>query len=141
MLITRLFSLGLMVLVATTLCASVQAQEIDDSTKAQLRQLKKLCDRGLISAEVCKEKQRAILGLHTPAQGTSPRSFTAPTPLAVSPSSSPPPENKTVTAPPRSIHVDLPAGWTRLAVEELQTGREALLQRLKPAAHHFRHGL
>ena len=36
--------------------------------KEQLLQLKELCDAGLVDAEVCKEKQRQILGLPTQAE-------------------------------------------------------------------------
>jgi membrane-associated protease RseP (regulator of RpoE activity) len=63
MLVIRTLSRLLAVLAATMLGVSVHAQEIDDKTKEQLRQLKEVCDEGLVSPEVCKEKQRNILGL------------------------------------------------------------------------------
>lgn len=63
MLVIRTLSCLLAVLVATMLGVSIHAQEMDDKTKEQLRQLKEVCDEGLVSPEVCKEKQRNILGL------------------------------------------------------------------------------
>lgn len=135
--IHRIFAVGLIMLAVTALSASVHAQEIDASTKAQLRQLKKLCDSRLISAEVCQEKQRAILGLQPSSpqrdgsQSNIPLSFMPPAPLAAPSSSATTSANGVGATPSGSVHVELSSGWSRLAVEELQAGREALLQQLK----------
>ena len=56
------YSAALLLIVGPALL--VQAEEIvEEKVRKQLLQLKKFCDEGLIDAEVCKEKQRHILGL------------------------------------------------------------------------------
>ncbi len=56
-------------------CPGVQpqaAERLDEDLRERLLQLKQLCDEGLVDMEVCKEKQRQILGLPAPASGTQP---------------------------------------------------------------------
>src|SRR5262245_62588799 len=57
--------------------AGAQADATDEVTREQLVALKKLCDEGLLSPDVCKEKQRELLGLPPrvsgpPARGSTP---------------------------------------------------------------------
>lgn len=50
--------------IGVSLSATAQAQAIDEiPVVQQLHELKELCDKGLVSPDVCKEKQRKILGL------------------------------------------------------------------------------
>lgn len=130
--IIRTLSLGL-VLAVTTLCVSVDAQEIDDSTKEQLRQLKDLCDDGLVSPEVCKEKQRSILGLRGSSESVVENLQQLPSHVSssgVQPHPSTADRLEARAQSPRRITVTLPPGWTQLGSEGLQTGHETRLQRL-----------
>ena len=66
--------LSTFVLIAVV-CPGVQlqaAERLDEDLRKRLLQLKQLCDEGLVDMEVCKEKQRQILGLPAPASGTQP---------------------------------------------------------------------
>ncbi len=66
--------LSTFVLIAVV-CPGVQpqaAERLDEDLRERLLQLKQLCDEGLVDTEVCKEKQRQILGLPAPASGTQP---------------------------------------------------------------------
>ncbi len=131
--IIRTLSLGLMVLAVTTLCVSVDAQEIDDSTKEQLRQLKDICDDGLVSPEVCKEKQRHILGLRGSSESVLESLQQLPSqlsPSGVQPHPSTTDRLEAGAQSPRRITVTLPPGWIQLGIEGVQTGHEARPQRL-----------
>ena len=59
--------------------AGVPADATDEATRDQLVALKKLCDEGLVSPDVCKEKQRELLGL-TPRASEPPARGAAPSP-------------------------------------------------------------
>jgi hypothetical protein len=123
--------LGLMALAVSALCVSVYAQEIDDSTKEQLRQLKEICDGGLVSPEVCKEKQRDILGLRGSSgsvlKNLEQLQSQLPPPV-VQPHASTIDRLEDGGQQPRRITVTLPSGWTQLGIEGLQAGHGALLQ-------------
>ena len=117
----------LLLLAAASTGAPV-AQEREPSLGEQLRELKALCDQDLIDPEVCKEKQRTILGL-PPA---------APRPEASDPDAagSPDPALAAAGAPvhthtsPLGFTVDLPAGWRVLETAEVEAGLELLAERL-----------
>ena len=49
-------------IVAPYLTAHAQ-QALDEGVRVELQRLKELCDQRLIEPDVCKEKQREILGL------------------------------------------------------------------------------
>ena len=117
---------------------AARADVLDESTRQRLAALKKLCDEGLVSPEVCQEKQREILGL---ARGPAspPRRLTSP-PRAGAPAAARPPD--AAAAVPRSgdggaepsVHesrlgfrMRLPAGWVGMRPQELQK-RVALLR-------------
>ena len=57
-------------IVAPYLTAHAQ-QALDEGVRVELQRLKELCDQRLIEPDVCKEKQREILGL-PPSVSTSP---------------------------------------------------------------------
>lgn len=109
------------------------------------RRLKKFCDDGLISLEICKEKQRDLLGLRGPAG--------LPAPPGVSPARLPSASalvplggaalgagggGATEPAPASTGLQRAPApGWTEVSSEELKASREALQKQLaeNPHAH------
>jgi hypothetical protein len=120
---------------ALSLAAVVPARAdvLDENTRQRLAALKKLCVEGLVSPEVCQEKQRDILGLSrgpvAPARRvTSPPRAGAPaTPSGwsgVETSSAP----RDATSPPAArtyqsslgFHMRLPAGWSAMSSQELQ---------------------
>jgi hypothetical protein len=135
----RTLALGLVVLVAMIWCVAAQAQEIDDGTVDQLRRLKRLCDDGLVSPEICQEKQRILLGLgarhiSSPSSGASPSSS-----LAVKPSPRAAEGSRSESQHPLGFSVSLPPGWTQVTSEELKAGREVLQKQLadEPIAKDF----
>lgn len=97
-----------------------RADALDETTRQRLIALKKLCDEGLVSPDVCQEKQREILGLSR--SSASPPRRSAPPPAAKE--SSLPAE---VHKSPLGFRMRLPAGWVAVRPQELQQ-RLALLR-------------
>lgn len=133
MLVKRSLSLLFVVFAATMIAVPVHAQEITENTKEQLRQLKMVCDEGLVSPEVCKEKQRAILGLRISdgSLPTNPSLITTRRPVPGNPHVTVAANGEIETRPPRRIRVSLPSGWSPFSAEKLRAGREALMKRLE----------
>ena len=51
------FSVGCMMVVSlVVVCSGASADATDETIRAQLAALKELCDKGLVSPEVCAEK-------------------------------------------------------------------------------------
>jgi hypothetical protein len=126
----RTLPLGLVGVVAMLWCVAAQAQGIDDGTVDQLHRLKRLCDDGLVSPEICQDKQRDLLGLgarHTssPSSGASPSSS-----LPVKPSPRAAEGSRREPQHPLGFSVSLPPGWTQVTSEELKTSREFLQKQL-----------
>ena len=66
-------SVGVMMVVGlVVVCSGAGADPTGETTRAQLAALKELCDKGLVSPEICAEKQRDILGL-TPRMSAPPQ--------------------------------------------------------------------
>lgn len=63
---------GMMVVILVVVSSSAGADVTGETTRAQLAALKELCDKGLVSPEICAEKQRDILGL-TPRMSAPPQ--------------------------------------------------------------------
>ena len=134
----RALAFGLVGVIAMLLGVAARAQGIDDGTEDQLRRLKKLCDDGLLSQEVCTEKQRDILGLRVPPgrpapPGVSPLGLppaAAPPSLAMHPPAGATAESRSAPHPPQEFSVRLPPGWTQVTPEEIQASREALQKQL-----------
>jgi hypothetical protein len=110
-----------MILMGAIASLTAHAQSIDEAMVKQLRELKKLCDDGLLSREVCIEKQRSILHLHTTApeaggawsqtrEGaqTGPRDFDG-------------------------LSFTLPEGWKSLDLEQMGIGFKVLRSQLQDA--------
>ena len=119
------FFLGCSVVITVVLSGIGQAQVIDDTTRQQLSALKKLCDEGFISSDVCKEKQRAILGLRS--QGVArpePVLPLTPTPSNPEPSQEVLPAR--VHESPLGFRLMLPAQWHVVDRQVLQHGFEAM---------------
>lgn len=141
-------SLVCIVAASLVVSAGVQAQVTDEATREQLAALKKLCDEGLLSPDVCKEKQRELLGLTPrvsgpPARGStpSPRGATSAAPssedslVPVRPEkdakerslSAGPPENAEALAErvhdgPLGFRMRLSARWRRASPQDMQKG-------------------
>jgi hypothetical protein len=130
--IIRMLSLELIVLVSALCCVSVCAQGINDSTIEQLRQLKKICDDGLVSQEICKEKQRDILGLRGSSESVSDSRHQLQSQLThpvAQPRTSTADRLEDRSQPSQHITVTLPSGWTRSGSEGLQSAPKPLLRR------------
>jgi hypothetical protein len=122
------------VLLATALSgARAAGGGIDEATRRQLEELKALCDAGLVAPPVCREKQRAILGL--PARGGAARTrgdgaqTAPPAPGASAPAPGPAQEAATAYESPLGFRMTLPAGWTEIAAEQMDAGFDALRSR------------
>lgn len=135
MLAIRTLSHLVAVFIATMTAVPLHAQEINENTKEQLRQLKVVCDEGLVSPEVCKEKQRNILGLRESGGPPleNPKQLRSARPVDVEPRVKVAADIKNGTQHPHRIRVTLPSGWRPFTTEELTAGREALLKRIKGA--------
>jgi len=126
---------------------SAGADVTGETTRAQLAALKELCDKGLVSPEICAEKQRDILGLTPrmsappPAGGPRVRGGApgAPRPTdsvgsarsapSAKPGSSPPAPAGSADAPAGGIResalgfrMALPDGWTSISSKDLRKG-------------------
>ena len=118
-----------------------QAQEITEVTKTQLRELKTLCDEGLIDPDLCLEKQRAILGLTTPQAAPVARS-TPITPCAAAQANAATPAGTKQAAqitsiPPRThesdlgFKVSLAGGWQTFNRDLIKSSFAKMRGRLK----------
>lgn len=105
-------------LVAVT-AATAAGGEPSHATRRQLRELRMLCDEGVVAPAVCLEKQRAILGLAGADHG-GPASEAS---VAMHES-------------PLGFRVELPAGWSVVPPEQIDAGFDTLNARLAadPAA-------
>lgn len=137
-----------LVLLSLVLCSVVRADVTDEATREQLAALKVLCDQGLVSPEVCTEKQREILGL-TPRMSGPPARGSAPAvrgsaPAAKRPKDAPglarpgkdamesgpaatPPEGKDALPPgvresSLGFRMHLPAEWVLIGQQEMRKG-------------------
>ena len=140
--------LGGLVLLSLVLCSAVRADATDEAAREQLAALKVLCDQGLVSPEVCMEKQREILGLPPrvsgpPARGSAP-AVRGSAPAAKRPNdaagldrpgkdareSGPaamPPEGKDALPPgvresSLGFRMHLPVGWVLIGQQEMRKG-------------------
>ncbi len=146
----RTVSLAWLVAASLVVSAGVQAQAqvTDEGTREQLAALKKLCDEGVVSPDVCKEKQRELLGLTPKISGSaargsapSPRGGTRAAPSAQDSSgpvrpeqeatersrSAAPSENAETLAErvhegPLGFRMRLSARWRRASPQETQKG-------------------
>jgi hypothetical protein len=141
-------SVGGMVALSLVMCSGAGADVTDERIRAQLTALKELCDKGLISPEVCAEKQRDILGL-TPRMSTpparaggprlrggppaAPRAKDARGPASPAPGAKPsaplPAPGGSADAPSGGLResalgfrMSLPDGWTRVSSEDMRKG-------------------
>jgi hypothetical protein len=101
-------------LVGTSLYLACAARGFDEATTKQLEELQSVCDRGLVSEEVCREKQRQILGLPQET-GESPSGQT---------------QNATFQyLHPAGFSIDLPVEWQKVTPQEIETALDAALSR------------
>jgi hypothetical protein len=155
------FSVGCMMVVSlVVVCSGASADATDETIRAQLAALKELCDKGLVSPEVCAEKQRDILGLTPrmsapppPAGGPRVRGGApgAPRPTdsvgsarpapSATPSGSPPAPAGGADAPAGSIResalgfrMSLPDGWTSISSKDMRKGFAALADQMADSA-------
>jgi hypothetical protein len=118
-----------MILLGASASLAAHAQSIDEATVKELRKLKELCDDGLLSREVCLEKQRSILGLHTTAsERTAGRASTES-----------PEEAQTRLADFGGLSFTLPEGWQSFHLEQMGIGFEVLENQLRDADEAKRH--
>lgn len=110
-----------MILIASSASFTAHAQAIDESKVKQLRELKSLCDDGLVSEQVCLEKQRSILGLDT---GTS--ETVRPTGSSESPKTP-----KTTVDGSRGLSFKLPEGWQSIHSKQMEMGFHLLAGQLQ----------
>ena len=142
---TRSSMVGLMVVGLMVLSSGASADVAGETTRGQLAALKELCDTGLVSPEVCAEKQRDILGLtlrtSPPLEPGGVRASApgAPRPtdlhgrarpaLSAKPSGSLPAPAGRRDAPSGSIResvlgfrMSLPDGWTSVSSKDMRKG-------------------
>lgn len=119
--------LSLVTVVILMLCVSTKAQSIDSTTEEQLRLLLKLCNNDLITPEMCREKQRAILGLQTTTKSTE----ALPTALIERHTSTTDRLESDASEPHAlDVKLKLPPGWIQVTAEEVQIRRETLMKKL-----------
>jgi hypothetical protein len=115
---------GLLAAIVATVCfaiaAATRADVLDETTRQRLIALKKLCDDGLVSPEVCQETQREILGLSRGSASSPRRSASAPAGREISLPAQ-------MHESPLGFRMRLPAGWVAVRPQELQR-RLALLR-------------
>jgi len=120
-----------------------------DTTRAELSALKELCDGGLVTPEVCAEKQRGILGL-TPRMSPPPQpaGVRGSAPGARRPNESrPAPSTKPVASSPApagtidaisggvresalGFRMSLPGGWTPVGPKDMRKGFAVLADQM-----------
>jgi hypothetical protein len=102
------------------LVGAVPARAADGETRRALAELKALCDRGLVDAAVCREKQRAILGL--PATVPSPAAQRAEKPATTIE----PQRHQS----PLGFRITLPPGWLPVEPDAVRSGFATLRQQV-----------
>lgn len=121
----RLLQILIVLGIGVSISTTAHAQAIDEiSIVQQLRELKELCDDGLVSPDVCKEKQRVILGLESKTKKTDVDSSTAAILEMV------PEPSGTDYHHPLGFQITLPADWlvfeAKVTSDDLEKFKERL---------------
>ncbi len=128
MYVMRRFTLSFILIVFISSCTSHKANLTNnESVREQLVAVHGLCDEGLVSPEVCKDKERAILGLLP--KGMEPTMQATSDPVTTPVTTAKP--RVTEYYHPLGFHVKLPIGWQVLDPTKASEALENLRGRIK----------
>jgi hypothetical protein len=122
--IYRLLQCMIVIVMGASTSLTAHAQAIDETTVKQLRELKELCDEGLVSEEVCLEKQRSILDLGDNSSKARP---------ALESSEATKEDTQAKLRDFGGLSFTLPEGWQRIDSQEMEVGFQALENQLQGA--------